>query len=154
VLRDKTKKEIVKINKMNSNTNSKKIKKTCTCSTCGKSGHNASNKKFHPDYEFTGVSVPAPREKVICQQCERFMEDEYGENEWAKRTTKWYLKEYVTLCIHDGREDNEDQAGEMLSMCEDCIGATDQWGYVEQKDWLKNFGTEDPTAAIAAAKAM
>jgi len=52
-------------NKMNSNTNSKKIKKTCTCSTCGKSGHNASNKKFHSDYEFTGVSVPAKKKDAV-----------------------------------------------------------------------------------------
>jgi hypothetical protein len=136
---------------MNSNTNSKKIKKTCTCSTCGKTGHNASNKKFHPDYEFTGVSVPAPRQKVICQQCEIFLEDDSGD--WAKRTTKWYFKECVTLCIHDGST-NEERAGEILSMCEDCVGATDQWGYVEQKNWLKEFGTEDPSAAVAAAKAM
>ena len=37
-----------------------KTKKTITCSTCGKTGHNKNNEKFHPDYKFTGVSVPTP----------------------------------------------------------------------------------------------
>lgn len=59
---------------MNSNTNSKKIRKICTCSTCGKSGHNASNKKFHPDYEFTGVSVPA-QPPMIEEEISEYMSD-------------------------------------------------------------------------------
>jgi hypothetical protein len=37
-----------------------KTKKTITCSTCGKTGHSKNNEKFHPDYKFTGVSVPTP----------------------------------------------------------------------------------------------
>jgi hypothetical protein len=144
-----------KENKMNSNTNFKKTKKTCTCSTCGKTGHNASNKKFHPDYEFTGVSVPTePKQKIICQQCELFIEHDDWDN-WAGRTTKWVHISEMTICINDGREDRADQAGEIMNVCFDCVGATDhQWGWVEKKDWLKEFGTEDPIAASAAAKAM
>ena len=144
-----------KENKMNSNTNSKKIKRTCTCSTCGKTGHNASNKKFHPDYEFTGVSVPTePNQKVICEQCEAFIESEFWEN-WAERTTKWVHKSEMTICINDGSDDRADEAGNVINMCFDCVGATDQiCSWVEKKNWFKEFGTEDLNAAVAAAKAM
>ena len=144
-----------KENKMNSNTNFKKTKKTCTCSTCGKTGHNASNKKFHPDYEFTGVSVPTePNQKVICEQCEAFIEDDDWDN-WAERTTKWVHKSKMTICINDGSDDRADEAGNVINMCFDCVGATDQiCSWVEKKDWFKEFGTEDLIAAVAAAKAM
>jgi hypothetical protein len=83
---------------MNSNTYSKKIKKTCTCSTCGKSGHNASNKKIHPDYEFTGVSVPAP--KKICKWCEHWMEDWLEDGAEPVRDTKWHYESDMILMIY------------------------------------------------------
>lgn len=129
---------------MNSNTNSKKTKRTCTCSTCGKTGHNASNKKFHPDYEFTGVSVPAP--KKICKWCEHWIEDWLLPGAKPVRDTKWHCESDMIKMMADN--------GYIQLACDDCADGMEANGMIKQTDWLKEFGTEDPIAALAAAKAM
>jgi len=148
-------KETMNTTKMNSNTNSKKIKRTCTCSTCGKSGHNASNKKFHPDYEFTGVSVPASAPKKKCRWCELWIEEWLLPGAKPVRDTKWHYESDMILMIqsqdHDG---NQDHAYLQLACLECADNMEEHAGFVPQKKWLKEFGTEDPTAALAAADAI